>query len=59
MKLNGWAIGGAALGIGSAIFGAVKGIHDSKESDRKQTEKIEKAVADYMASQALKSGSEQ
>lgn len=58
-RINGWTIGGAVLGIGSAIFSIAKGIADAKETDRKQTEKIEKAVSDYMESNALKSGSEE
>ena len=58
MKLNGWTIGGAAIGLGSAIFSIAKGIAEAKETDRKQTEKIEKAVTDYMASLALESGSD-
>lgn len=58
MKLNGWTIGGAAIGLGSAIFSIAKGIAEAKETDRKQTEKIEKAVTDYMASRALESGSD-
>ena len=55
MKVNGWTIGGAVLGLASAVFGIAKGIADGKETDRKQTEKIEAAVQKYMTSKALES----
>ena len=57
-KINGWTIGAAALSLLTAGFGVVKGIVDAKETDRKQTEKIENAVQNYMASHSLESGSE-
>lgn len=59
MKLNGWTIGSAVVGIGSAIFGIAKGIADSKEADKRETEKINRAVEDYMANMRLDSRSEQ
>ncbi len=59
MKLSGWTIGGAVIGIGSAIFSVAKGIADSKEADRKQTEKIESAVQKYMENLSLESGIEE
>ena len=54
-KINWWTVGTAGFGIGSAIFSVCKAIADKKESDRKQTEKITKAVEDYMSSRALES----
>ena len=44
-----FAIGGLALtGLGAAL-NFFKGRYDDKVADEKQTEKITKAVADYMA----------
>ena len=48
MKIDGWGIGGAILGIGTAIFGIAKGFHDKKVSDQRQSEEISKAVSKYM-----------
>ena len=57
-KVNWWAVGSVATSVIAGAFGIVKGIHDGKEADKKQTEKIKNAVQNYMESHSLESGSE-
>jgi len=48
-KLNVWTIVGGLLMIASALFSFAKDIHDEDETDKKQTEKIIKAVNEHFA----------
>ena len=57
-KINLWTIGSVVTSVVVGAFGIAKGIHDGKEADRKQTEKIEAAVQNYMTSHSLESNSE-
>lgn len=44
MKINWWTVGGIGLALAGLVFNNVKGKHDDKIADERETRKINEAV---------------